>query len=39
VALRRGGSVSPLGLKESDLDTLTNHTDKVIQVCKSGDVG
>jgi len=39
VALRRGGSVSPLGLKESDLDTLTNHTDKVIQVCESGEVG
>jgi xanthine dehydrogenase accessory factor len=39
VALRRGGSVSPLGLKEADLDTLTNHTDKVIQVCESGEVG
>ena len=39
VALRRGGSVRPLGLKESDLDTQADHTDKVIQVCESGEVG
>jgi xanthine dehydrogenase accessory factor len=39
VALRRGGSVAPLSLKESDLDTQASHTDKVIQVCETGEVG
>jgi xanthine dehydrogenase accessory factor len=39
VALRRGGSVTPLGLKESDIENQADHTDKVIQVCESGEVG
>jgi xanthine dehydrogenase accessory factor len=39
VALRRGGSVTPLGLKESDLGTQVERTDKVIQVCETGEVG
>ncbi len=37
VALRRGGSVAPLSLKESELDTQASRTDKVIQVCEAGD--
>jgi xanthine dehydrogenase accessory factor len=37
VSLRRGGSVSPLGLKESDLDMSIDRTDKVIQVCETGE--
>ncbi len=37
VALRRGGSISPLSLTESDLDNQADHTDKVIQVCETGD--
>ncbi len=37
VALRRGGSVAPLSLKESDLETQARHTDNVIQVCEAGD--
>ena len=36
VALRRGASVTPLSLKESDLDTHAGRTDKVIQVCETG---
>ena len=36
VAVRRGGSVAPLGLKESDLEQAS-RTDKVIQVCEAGD--
>jgi xanthine dehydrogenase accessory factor len=39
VALRRGGSVTPLGLKESDLENQADQTDKVVQVCESGEVG
>ena len=37
VALRRGGSVAPLSLKESELDTQASRTDKAIQVCEAGD--
>ena len=39
VAFRRGGSVAPLTLKESDLEAQASQTDKVIQVCETGDVG
>jgi xanthine dehydrogenase accessory factor len=35
VALRSGGSVRPLSLKESDLDTQTSEREKVIQVCET----
>ncbi len=37
VALRRGGSIAPLSLKESDLEAQTGQSDKVIQVCEAGD--
>jgi xanthine dehydrogenase accessory factor len=33
VALRRGGSVTPLSLKESDLDKPSSAADSVIQHC------
>jgi len=36
VALRRGGSVSHLGLKESDLDAGSSSADAVIRHCESG---
>jgi xanthine dehydrogenase accessory factor len=36
VALRRGGSVIPLSLKEFDLDAQDDHLDKIIQVCDAG---
>jgi len=39
VAVRRSGSLSPLSLKGSDLETQASHTDKVIQVCETGEVG
>ena len=35
VALRRGGSVSPLGLKESDLEAINSATDAVIRHCET----
>lgn len=37
VAVRRGGSASPLSLKKSDLEAQATTTDKVIQVCETGD--
>jgi len=36
VALRRGGSVTPLSLKEFDLDAQAHYADKIIQVCEAG---
>ena len=36
VALRRGGSVAPLSLKEFDLDAQGDYADKIIQVCEAG---
>ncbi len=35
VALRRGGSVTPLRLKKSDLETQTGAREEVIQVCET----
>jgi xanthine dehydrogenase accessory factor len=35
VVLRRGGSVSPLGLKESDLEVTHSVTDAVIRHCET----
>lgn len=35
VALRRGGSITPLGLKEVDLDQTANVTDEVIRHCEA----
>ena len=35
VALRRGGRVAPLGLKESDLEAAERTTDTVIQHCET----
>ena len=35
VALRRGGSITPLSLKESDLDTQSSVTDDVIRHCQT----
>jgi xanthine dehydrogenase accessory factor len=35
VALRRGGSVGPLGLKEADLDATNSVTDAVIRHCET----
>ena len=35
VALRRGGSVTPLGLKEVDLEQTSSDTDEVIRHCET----
>jgi len=39
VALRRGGSVTSLGLKASDLEAQAGRIEKVIQVCEDSRTG